>query len=95
MKNKNIKKIKIDVLREKINNFDTKIVDLISKRQALMPSVGLYKKQNKIPINQPQREKEILIKIGEMAKEHDLSPNMLENIFKTLFKDAKERQRKI
>ena len=95
MKKQNTNKTKIENLREKINYFDTKIIALISKRQALMPAVGLYKKQNKIAINQPEREKEILIKIKVLAERYQLSPVMLEKIFKTLFKDAKERQRKI
>jgi chorismate mutase len=85
----------IQKIREKISKCDTKIIDLIAKRQSFMSSVGLYKKQNKIPINQPQREKEILSKIKVLAVEQRLSPAMLEKIFKTLFKDAKERQRKI
>ncbi len=85
----------IEKLREKISKYDAQIAALIAKRQSLMPAVGLYKKQNKIAINQPKREKEILEKIGETAKGHGLSPIMLEKIFKTLFKDAKERQRKV
>lgn len=85
----------IQKLREKINKFDGQIIDLISKRQALMPSVGLYKKQNKIAINQPAREKEILLHIKNLAEERQLNPLMLERIFKNLFKDAKERQKKI
>jgi chorismate mutase len=85
----------IQKLREKISKYDAQITALIAKRQSLMPAVGLYKKQNNIAINQPAREKEILIKIHELAEEHDLSPVMLEKIFKTLFKDAKERQTKI
>ncbi|MCF7865293.1 MAG: chorismate mutase [Candidatus Pacebacteria bacterium] len=89
------RKIDIQNLRQKINNFDMKIIELISKRQSLMPLVGLYKKENKVPIHQPQREKEILAKIKILADEHKLNPVMLEKIFKTLFKDAKERQRKI
>jgi chorismate mutase len=85
----------IQKLREKINKYDGQIIDLISKRQSLMPAVGLYKKQNKMPINQPQREKEMFIKIKALADEQKLSPTMLEKIFKTLIKDGKERQRKI
>lgn len=85
----------IKKLRDKISKYDAQIIGLISKRQALMPAVGLYKKQNKIAINQPEREKEILIKIKALANQNDLGPVMLEKIFKTLFKDAKERQRKV
>lgn len=88
-------KMHIEKLREKISKYDARIAALIAKRQSLMPAVRLYKKQNKIAINQPQREKEILIKIHGLAKERDLSPAMLEKIFKILFKDAKERQGKI
>lgn len=85
----------IQKLREQINTFDRQIIDLIAKRQALMPAVGLYKKQNKIAINQPTREKEILLHIKTLAGERHLNPLMLERIFKNLFKDAKERQKKI
>jgi chorismate mutase len=85
----------IQQLRNKIHTIDTKIASLIAARQSLMPLVGLYKKNNNIPINQPKREREILVEMEILANKEKLNPDMLKKIFKLLFKDAKERQRKV
>ncbi|MEI7777512.1 MAG: chorismate mutase [bacterium] len=73
-------------LRKKINKIDKEIISLISKRQALMPVVGKYKKENGIAINQPQREKEIL---------DSLDGDLNKKIFKEIFKDSKKIQKSI
>lgn len=85
----------IQQLRNKIHKIDTKIAALIAARQSVMPLVGRYKKQNNIPINQPKREQEILSQMEVLADKEKLDPIMLKKIFKLLFKDAKERQRKV
>ena len=71
-------------LRKKINKIDKQIIALISKRQALMPAVGKYKKENGLAINQPKREKEIL---------DNLEGDLNKKIFKEIFKDSKKIQK--
>ena len=71
-------------LRKKINKIDKQIIALISKRQALMPAVGKYKKENGLAINQPKREKEIL---------DNLEGDLNKKIFKEIFKDSKRIQK--
>ena len=71
-------------LRKKINKIDKEIISLIAKRQALMPAVGKYKKENGLAINQPKREKEIL---------DNLEGGLNKKIFKEIFKDSKKIQK--
>lgn len=85
----------IQQLRNKIHKIDVKIAALIAARQSLMPLVGQYKKQYSIPINQPKREQEILSQMELLADKEKIDPIMLKKIFKLLFKDAKERQKKV
>jgi chorismate mutase / prephenate dehydratase len=45
--------------RTKINDVDVKIVQLLDERANLVKEVGDYKKQNNIPVYQPEQEKEV------------------------------------
>lgn len=49
----------LNEFREKINNIDSKLVELLDERAGLVKSIGEYKKSNNIPVYQPEREKEI------------------------------------
>ncbi len=87
--------MKLDSIRAKINKIDTQLVGLISKRQSLMPAVGKYKKENKLPLTDLAREKEILESKKKIAKQLKLNPIFIEKIFKLLFKEGKKVQKKV
>ncbi len=59
----------ISTLRENINEIDNKIVELWKQRMECSLSVAEYKKENNLPILDPQREKELLQRVSELAGE--------------------------
>ena len=54
-------------IREQINNIDEQIVGLWKDRMALALSVAEYKKENNMPVYDPQRERELLNRVAEIA----------------------------
>lgn len=85
--------MKLEKIRGKLDKIDAKFVRLLSERQAYMPLVGKYKKENNIPFHQPKREKEILEYKKEMAKELSVSSELVEKIFLLIFKNSKDIQK--
>ncbi len=54
---------------------------------------ALGKKECKLPISYPAREREIIKNMRALAKEKNIDPDLIEKIFKAIFKDAKRIQR--
>lgn len=54
-------------IREQINNIDEQMVGLWKDRMALALSVAEYKKENNMPVYDPQRERELLNRVAEIA----------------------------
>jgi chorismate mutase len=83
----------LEQLRKKINKIDKEIIDLLSRRQSLMPAVGAYKKKHGLPIHQAAREKEVLASLGTLAAKKKVDPALTHTIFKSIFKNSKKIQR--
>ena len=47
-------------IRERIDQVDSDMIDLILKRKELVLEIAEYKKDNRIPVNAPEREREVL-----------------------------------
>lgn len=56
-------------IRKQINNIDDQIIALWKERMALSLEVAEYKKENRLPILDEQREKELLDRISSLAGE--------------------------
>lgn len=52
----------LEQLRDGINNIDHQLMELLDKRLELVKQVGAYKKENKLPIVDNDRQKFILEK---------------------------------
>ena len=64
----------------------------ISERLSYMEDVGAYKAQNKIPIEDVEREKIVLSKAKELAAAHGLDHNSMERFFIAQISAAKAIQ---
>jgi len=76
---------KIQKLRQKIDEVDDQIIALLTKRFKLTDEVGDVKKKIKGTITHPNREVFIYDKIKDES---------IKNIYKTLLKESKARQKK-
>lgn len=59
--------MKIEDMREEIDTIDDQLVSLFVKRMGLSAQIADYKKENKLPIYVPVREREKLQKVAEQA----------------------------
>ena len=68
----------LEEARKTINACDRIIVAAMVDRLAAVRAVGEYKRQNKLPIYQPEREREILARIAESVADADQTAAILE-----------------
>jgi len=79
-------------IRKILDEIDIKILKLIAERQSHMKDVADYKKQHNMPLNQPEREAEVLKNKTELGKKLGVDSDLIEDIFASLFKNAKKIQ---
>ncbi|WP_048816710.1 chorismate mutase [Caldisphaera lagunensis] len=78
MEDETIKEIKI--LREKINELDDQIINLLNVRISICKEIGKIKRKNRINIEDKERENEILQKAGNFK---DIYIEIIETCKKT------------
>ncbi len=74
--------------RNKIDVLDEKIVTFISERLEICKAVAKYKSENDIPMMQPDRVKEVLLKRRRLADSLSINQNLIENIYKLIIEEA-------
>ena len=86
---------KIEKIRTQIDRIDKVIITALAERMSLMPDIGQFKKEHNIPIFQEKREQQIMARLKEAAKEQDLDEKFVEEIFLSIFNEAKRIQQDI
>jgi chorismate synthase len=82
----------VTALRGQIDFLDEMMTIILSQRVELVREVGRWKKKHRIPIPDHGREKEILAKWLSLATEADLDPQFIRDLFKVIFKHARQQQ---
>jgi chorismate mutase len=80
----------VEELREKLNELDLALLNILLHRMALIPLVANYKKTHNLPIFQPEREKYIFDSIENFTNKTGLDPNLPKNIFASIINASKE-----
>ena len=75
-------------LRQKIDDFDEEIIQLLKKRMRISKEVGKLKEELHIPIEDLTREKEIIERLTRQAG-RNLSEEQLIRIFTAVLKSSK------
>lgn len=78
----------LKALRVSIDEIDSKILELIALRMSKVSAIGQLKLQNKIPIVQEGRWKELMVERQKLAQKHGLSPELTNELFELLAKHA-------
>jgi len=79
-------------LRKKIDDIDEAIISLLKKRMEVSKKVGELKAELHIPVEDKIREKEIILRLGELA-DGNLKEEQLLRIFSAVFKSSKQIQK--
>ncbi|MCL2089136.1 MAG: chorismate mutase [Oscillospiraceae bacterium] len=79
----------IDQLREKIDQIDDQMLSLFEQRMAVAKQIGSYKKAHSLPVNNPLREQEIILRFRKKSPE---LAEQTESFFSALFEISKRYQ---
>ena len=78
--------------RKMIDDIDARIIELLSQRLKISDEIGREKKESKRPIEDKQREEQVLKNARELAKKEGLNPEDVERIYKLVIKASKNIQ---
>ncbi len=78
--------------RDRIDEIDSKLLELLSKRREIVNEVIDKKIKNQLPIFAPRREDEKTQKFREMAAEHDLDPDWAEDFLRMIMASSRASQ---
>ena len=84
-------KTEADILgqwRQKIDEIDVQILDLIRARFDVVETIGGLKHQHGIPVVRPERVDIVINRARYMAKERSLNPDMLEAVYRAFIDEA-------
>ena len=80
--------------RTEIDETDTKIVELLAKRLEICKKLGKYKKKNNVPIQNKEREKQIIKDRAKKLKELGFDDEkFVQDLFELIMKKAREVQK--
>jgi chorismate mutase/prephenate dehydrogenase len=78
--------------RGRIDLIDSKLIDLLTERQAEVDKVIEYKKLNNMPVRHPAREEDMISRRRLTAKEKMLDPDYIEELFRSLMRQSRVEQ---
>ena len=83
---------KLGPQRNRLDQIDEKILDLLSERNKIVHQVIEKKIDNQLPIFAPKREDEKTVAFREMAEQHDLDPNWAEDFLRMIMASSRASQ---
>ncbi len=82
----------LDELRSYIDDLDTDLIQLLSRRMRVAEKIGNYKKQNNITVLQSGRWDDILAKVHKQASDNNLDLEFIDKVFKAIHQASIDRQ---
>ena len=85
----------LDDLRKDIDRVDEVLVRLLNERARCACEIGRLKKELGIEIYQPEREKEVLKHVRDVACEGPLGPEAIGRLFERIIDEARRLERRV
>jgi chorismate mutase len=85
----------LDDLRRDIDRVDEVLVRLLNERARCVCEIGRLKKEKGIEIYQPDREKQVLQHVREVATEGPLGPDAVARLFERIIDEARRLERRV
>jgi len=79
----------LEELREKIDRVDARIIQLLEERVDLAKKIGEAKRKHNLPISDPKREQEVLIKVTERTR---LNKGFVKKLFESIMEYCRENE---
>ncbi len=83
---------KLDQLRRKLDEIDGQIISLIAERQFNVEQIGNVKLSTNSPTRDYQREKQVINKIKNHARDQGLDPEIAQRIFELVIETSLSKQ---
>jgi chorismate mutase/prephenate dehydratase len=84
--------VNLEDLRRKIDEIDARIVELIAERQKVSEEIGQGKQESNQRIEDRERELAVLRNVRAMARDRNISPGDMENIYRQIIDASKKIQ---
>ena len=85
----------LDDLRNDIDRVDEVLVRLLNERARCVCEIGMLKKAQGIEIYQPDREKDVLRHVRDVATEGPLGPDAIGRLFERIIDEARRLERRV
>jgi len=85
----------LDELRRDIDRVDEVLVRLLNERARCACEVGKVKKELGIEVYQPEREKQVIEHVRNIAVEGPLGPDAIARLFERIIDEARSLERRI
>lgn len=85
----------LEDLRHDIDRVDEVIVRLLNERARVVCEIGRLKREQAVPIYQPDREKHVLAHVRGVAVEGPLGPDAIARLFERIIDEARTLERRI
>jgi chorismate mutase-like protein len=85
----------LDDLRKDIDRVDEVLVRLLNERARCVCEIGRLKKEAGIEIYQPDREKDVLRHVREIASEGPLGQDAIGRLFERIIDEARRLERRV
>ena len=85
----------LDDLRRNIDRVDEVLVRLLNERARCVCEIGRVKKEQGLEVYQPDREKDVLKHVREVASEGPLGPDAIGRLFERIIDEARRLERRV
>jgi len=85
----------LDELRDDIDRVDEVLVRLLNERARVACEIGRAKKEQGIEVYQPEREKQVLAHVRNVAAEGPLGPDAIARLFERIIDEARRLERRV
>ncbi len=85
----------LETLRERLDNIDRELLEVLASRMAVVEQLGEYKRDNNVAVLQLDRWKNVHNSRAEWAKSINLYPEMVEELFKLIHMESIRKQTEV
>ena len=83
---------RLERLRDEVSECDRELVDVLSRRRALVRKIGAMKAGLGFPVTDPQREAAVVRRAAEMARAAGLDEELIRNLIWRIMSSARVQQ---
>ena len=84
----------LEEARDRIDDIDHRIVELLAERYAVVDDLCEMKAENGDTVKDEDREQELLDHVAAIAEEHNLSPALAQRLYEKILAHSVQRQRR-